>query len=59
MRTIDVYGVSNSLIKTYIERPNVDNLFNSGLVKNKHIIIYGASKQGKTSLTNKHLKEND
>ena len=28
MRTIDVYGVSNSLIKTYIERPNVDNLFN-------------------------------
>ena len=40
MRTIDVYGVSNSLIKTYIERPNVDNLFNSGLVKNKHIIIY-------------------
>ncbi|WP_175620588.1 hypothetical protein [Chryseobacterium schmidteae] len=58
MRTIEVYGVSNDLIKTYIERPKVDNLFIDGLVKNKHIIIYGASKQGKTSLTNKHLSEN-
>ena len=27
--------------------------------KNKHIIVYGASKQGKTSLTNKHLKDTD
>lgn len=57
MRTIQVYGVSNDLIKTYIERPEVDKLFIDGLVKNKHIIIYGASKQGKTSLTNKHLSE--
>lgn len=57
MRTIQVYGVSNDLIKTYIERPEVDKLFVDGLQKNKHIIIYGASKQGKTSLTNKHLSE--
>lgn len=58
MKTIEVYGVSNDLIKTYIERPKVDKLFTDGLDKNKHIIIYGASKQGKTSLTNKHLREN-
>lgn len=57
--TNQVYGVSNELIETYIERPNVDNLFLEGLQKNKHIIIYGASKQGKTSLTNKHLSESE
>lgn len=59
MQTSKVYGVSNELIETYIERPKVDKLFIDGLEKNKHIIIYGASKQGKTSLTNKHLKEED
>ena len=57
--TNQVYGVSNELIDTYIERPKVDKLFIEGLQKNKHIIIYGASKQGKTSLTNKHLTEDD
>jgi Cdc6-like AAA superfamily ATPase len=57
--TNQVYGVSNELIDTYIERENVDESFTKGLQKNKHIIVYGASKQGKTSLTNKHLSEND
>lgn len=57
--TNQVYGVSNELIDTYIERKSVDEAFTKGLDKNKHIIVYGASKQGKTSLTNKHLKEGD
>ncbi len=57
--TNQVYGVSNELIETYIERKNVDEAFTKGLQKNKHIIVYGASKQGKTSLTNKHLKDTD
>lgn len=52
-----IYGVSNDLLATYIERPRVDESFNKGLHTNKHIIVYGASKQGKTSLTNKHLTE--
>ncbi len=55
--TNQVYGVSNDLIDTYIERPSVDEIFTKGLQKNKHIIVYGASKQGKTSLINKHLTE--
>lgn len=58
-QTNQVYGVSNDLIDTYIERPKVDEAFTNGLQKNKHIIVYGASKQGKTSLTNKHLKPDD
>lgn len=57
--TNQVYGVSNDLIDTYIERVAVDETFIKGLQKNKHIIVYGASKQGKTSLTNKHLSEQD
>lgn len=57
--TNQVYGVSNDLIDTYIERSAVDETFTKGLQKNKHIIIYGASKQGKTSLTNKHLSERE
>jgi hypothetical protein len=57
--TNQVYGVSNDLIDTYIERNAVDEIFIKGLQKNKHIIVYGASKQGKTSLTNKHLSEKD
>lgn len=52
----EVYGVSNQMIETYIKREKVDNMFIDGLQRRKHIIIYGASKQGKTSLTNKHLK---
>lgn len=58
-QTNQVYGVSNDLIDTYIERPQVDQAFTAGLKENKHIIVYGASKQGKTSLTNKHLSEQD
>ncbi len=58
-KTNEVYGVSNDLIATYIQRAAVDESFIKGLQKNKHIIVYGASKQGKTSLTNKHLREED
>ena len=57
MKTADVFGVSNEQVATYIERENVDTKFLDGLNRNKHIIIFGASKQGKTALTNKHLDE--
>jgi len=53
----EVFGVSNKQIESYIERPNVDDKFVDGLKAKKHIIVYGASKQGKTALTNKHLDE--
>ncbi|SHK56236.1 hypothetical protein SAMN04488028_10639 [Reichenbachiella agariperforans] len=58
-QTHEVFGVSNEMVSTYIERPDVDDLFVKGLEKNKHIVIYGASKQGKTALTAKHLEEKD
>jgi Cdc6-like AAA superfamily ATPase len=58
MKTIDVFGVSNSDIASYIQRDDVDERFVEGLKRNKHIIVFGASKQGKTALTNKHLDNN-
>lgn len=58
-KTNQVFGVSSDMIETYITRDKVDNNFVKGLTKNKHIVVYGASKQGKTSLTNKHLSESD
>lgn len=58
-QTDQVFGVSNEQIMTYIEREKVDNVFIEGIKRNKHIVVYGASKQGKTALTNKHLKEAD
>jgi hypothetical protein len=53
--TTQVYGVSNEQVETYIEREEVDQKFVDAISRNKHIIIYGASKQGKTALINKHL----
>ena len=50
LQTNQVFGVSNDTIETYVERKHVDDLFIDELTRNKHIIIYGASKQGKTSL---------
>ncbi len=59
MRTTEVFGVSNEEIASYIVRNQVDERFIEGLQRNKHIIVFGASKQGKTSLTNKYLKESE
>ncbi len=59
MKTIEVFGVSNSNIASYIQREDVDVRFTEGLQRNKHIVVFGSSKQGKTALTNKHLQEND
>jgi len=55
-----VFGISNEIVKSYIERPQVDSAF-SNAVKNskKQIIVYGASKQGKTALVQKHLSFSD
>jgi len=57
MKTVEVFGVSNSDVASYIERDDVDARFLEGLLRNKHIIVFGSSKQGKTALTNKHLDE--
>ncbi|MEH6472022.1 MAG: AAA family ATPase [Halopseudomonas sp.] len=57
--TADVFGVKSTLIKSYIERDSVDERFKSAIYDGKEVIVYGSSKQGKTSLILRHLNEHD
>ncbi|NGZ76490.1 hypothetical protein [Saccharibacillus alkalitolerans] len=54
---IQVFGVSKDMVLSYIEREQVDGKFKEALESDKHIIVYGSSKQGKSALRRKHLTE--
>ena len=58
-RTADVFGVSRDLPMTYVERDAVDDKLLDNLTRDKHVVIYGSSKQGKTCLRRHCLEEND
>lgn len=58
-QTADVFGVKSTLIKSYIERDAVDERFKSALKDGNEVIVYGSSKQGKTSLILKHLDQSE
>lgn len=47
------------MVGSYIEREQVDGKFLKALQSDKHIIVYGSSKQGKSALRRKHLSEED
>jgi hypothetical protein len=57
--TADVFGVSRDLPLTYVERVDVDSKLIENLTRDKHVIIYGSSKQGKTCLRRHCLDDND
>jgi len=54
----NVFGVSKEPILSYVERNEVDNRFKEAIKSDKQIIVYGASKQGKTALVSKYLSYN-
>jgi hypothetical protein len=56
-RVEDVFGISVKPILSYVDRDGVDGKFKTALESDKHIVIYGSSKQGKTSLRTKHVKD--
>jgi AAA+ ATPase superfamily predicted ATPase len=58
-RVADVYGINRDLPQNYVTRKEVDELFVNSLTRDKHLVIYGSSKQGKTSLRKHCLKEDD
>jgi hypothetical protein len=53
----EVFGISTKPILSYIERRSVDGRFLEAVNSDHHIVVYGASKQGKTTLRQKHLKD--
>ncbi|MBW3127655.1 hypothetical protein [Hymenobacter profundi] len=55
----EVFGISRDIPLNYVERDTVDNTFVHNLKRGKHIVIFGSSKQGKTSLRKKQLKEKE
>jgi hypothetical protein len=56
-KTEDVFGVRSKLVLSYVERSHVDARFVEALRSDHHVVVYGSSKQGKTSLRQKHLPE--
>ena len=58
-KTSDVFGISRELPLNYVTRPSADDFLVNNLTRDKHIVIYGSSKQGKTSLRKHCLADND
>ena len=54
----EVFGISNSVPQyTYVDRSGLDNTFAYSLGSDRHIVLHGGSKQGKTVLRRKNLPE--
>lgn len=58
-RVSDVFGVSRDLPLNYVERASVDHKFVGDLALDKHVIVFGSSKQGKTCLRKHCLNDED
>lgn len=55
-----VFGITSSIPEyTYVNRSSLDERFKYFLDSDKHIVIHGASKQGKTVLRKKNLPEQE
>ncbi|WP_223146704.1 hypothetical protein [Methylomonas albis] len=55
----DVFGINRDLPLNYVERDSADNVLVNNLARQQHLVIYGSSKQGKTSLRKHCLDPKD
>lgn len=58
-KAADVYGISRDLPLNYVTRKSVDDALIENLTRDKHLVIFGSSKQGKTSVRKHCLKDSD
>jgi hypothetical protein len=58
-KTSDVFGITRDLPLNYVERDSADNKLVENLTREKHLVIFGSSKQGKTSLRKHALQDKD
>lgn len=56
--TKDVFGIQRDVPLNYVER-DADKVFTDSLDRGHHIVIFGSSKQGKTCLRKRNLKDSD
>ena len=54
-----VYGITRDVPLNYVTRVNVDDKLVDNLTRQKHLVVYGSSKQGKTCLRKHCLDEKD
>ncbi|HCD7563934.1 TPA: hypothetical protein ND459_004563, partial [Escherichia coli] len=54
-----VFKISRDLPENYVIRKDIDDKFIEALTQETHVVIYGSSKQGKTSLRKKNLLPED
>ncbi|MBL4585579.1 MAG: hypothetical protein JKX84_00770 [Flavobacteriales bacterium] len=55
----EVYGNSRKIPLTYMERKRVDERFVNDLTRDRHIVLHGGSKQGKSCLRKYHVTEKE
>ncbi len=55
----EVFGINRALPLNYVERTSADSVLINNLARSQHLVIYGSSKQGKTSLRKHCLNEHD
>jgi hypothetical protein len=56
----DVFGISANVdSKSYVDRGGLDERFNRALASDRHIVVHGGSKQGKSWLRVKGLRGDD
>ena len=58
-KTSEVFGISRDLPLNYVARESADNVLLDNLTRDKHLVIFGSSKQGKTSLRKHIINEKD
>ena len=56
--TKDVFGIQRDVPLNYVER-YADKVFTDSLDRGHHIVIFGSSKQCKTCLRKRNLKDGD
>ena len=55
---VEVFGVSTTVPKyTYVDRLGLDGQFTYFTTADRHVVVHGGSKQGKTILRRKHLTD--
>lgn len=59
MKLEKVFGVINDNLSTYVSRQEIDDCFKRTFDQKRQLVIYGSSKQGKTTLLNAHIKQED
>ena len=55
----EVFGINRDLPLNYVERETADTVLIDNLARRQHLVIYGSSKQGKTSLRKHCLREDE